>query len=227
MLRQWDRDVKRVPEEELMIEEQPNTPVMLRVGDKIPDFEARTTHGPIKLSDFRGCWLIFFSHPADFTPVCTTEFIALARKADAFEKMNCALIGLSVDSLYSHLAWVRVIQEQYGAEISFPIVEDPSMAVGKAFGMIDENATDSTAMRTSYFIDPEGIIRATTCYPYNVGRSVDEMIRLLTALQTVADGEALTPEGWQPGDDLLAVPPASVADIDDGEDWFCRKVAPT
>ncbi len=209
-----------------MTEEQPNIPAMLRVGDRIPDFEARTTHGPVKLSDYRGRWLIFFSHPADFTPVCTTEFIALASKADAFEKLDCALVGLSVDSLYSHLAWVRVIQEQYGAEISFPIVEDPSMAVGKAFGMIDENATDSTAMRTSYFIDPEGIIRATTCYPYNVGRSVDEMVRLLTALQTVADGKALTPEGWQPGDDLLAVPPASISDIDDGEDWFCRKVKP-
>ncbi len=226
MLRQWGGDVKPVPEEDLMTEEQPHIPVMLRVGDRIPDFEARTTHGPIKLSDYRGRWLIFFSHPADFTPVCTTEFVALARKADAFEKLDCALVGLSVDSLYSHLAWVRVIQEQYGAEISFPIVEDPSMAVGKAFGMIDENATDSTAMRTSYFIDPQGIIRATTCYPYNVGRSVDEMIRLLTALQTVADGEALTPEGWQPGDDLLAVPPISIADIDDGEDWFCRKVKP-
>lgn len=209
-----------------MIETQQAAPVMLRVGDIIPDFEARTTHGPIKLSDFRGRWLIFFSHPADFTPVCTTEFIELARKAGDFDKMDCALVGLSVDSLYSHLAWMRVIQEQYGVEISFPIVEDPSMAVGKAFGMIDESAADSMAMRTSYFIDPEGIIRATTCYPYNVGRSVAEMIRILAALQTVADGKAFTPEGWQPGDNLLAVPPTSISDIGDGKDWFCQTVKP-
>lgn len=209
-----------------MIETQQATPVMMRVGDQIPDFEARTTQGAIKLSDYRGQWLIFFSHPADFTPVCTTEFIALADKADQFEAMNCALVGLSVDSLYSHLAWVRVIKEQYGADISFPIVEDPSMVVGKAFGMIGENAVDSTAMRTSYFIDPDGIIRATTCYPHNVGRSVDEMIRILAALQTVADGKVLTPEGWQPGDDVLAIPPASVSDIGTGEDWFCRIVKP-
>jgi peroxiredoxin 2/4 len=204
----------------------PPAQTMLRIGDKVPDFEARTTQGSMKLSDFLGRWLIFFSHPADFTPVCTTEFIALAHKADIFEKMNCALVGLSVDSLYSHLAWVQVIKEQYGAEINFPIVEDPSMVVGKAFGMIDESAADSTAMRTSYFIDPEGIIRATTCYPHNVGRSVNEMIRILSALQTVADGTVLTPEGWQPGDDLLAVPPASIADIIGGKDWFCHKVKP-
>lgn len=209
-----------------MLEPQPDTPIMLRIGDRVPDFEARTTHGPIRLSDFSGRWLIFFSHPADFTPVCTTEFIALARKAGDFEKMDCALVGLSVDSLYSHLAWMRVIQEQYGVEISFPIVEDPSMAVGKAFGMIDENAADSTAMRTTYFIDPAGIIRATTCYPHNVGRSVDEMIRILAALQAVVDGKAFTPEGWQPGDNLLAVPPTSISDIGDGEDWFCQTVKP-
>ncbi len=210
-----------------MTEEAPwPAPRMLRIGDKAPDFEARTTQGLMKLSDFRGRWLIFFSHPADFTPVCTTEFIAFASKADIFEKMNCALVGLSVDSLYSHLAWVRVIKEQYGAEINFPIVEDPTMMVGKAFGMIDESAADSTAMRTSYFIDPEGIIRATMCYPHNVGRSVDEMIRILAALQTVADGTVLTPEGWRPGDDLLAVPPASIADIAGSKDWFCKTVRP-
>ncbi|QJB70471.1 peroxiredoxin [Parasphingorhabdus halotolerans] len=209
-----------------MIETQQTATVIMRIGDQIPDFEARTTQGTIKLSDYRGRWLIFFSHPADFTPVCTTEFIALADKADQFAAMRCALVGLSVDSLYSHLAWIRVIKEQYGADITFPIVEDPSMAVGKAFGMIGENAVDSTAMRTSYFIDPEGIIRATTCYPHNVGRSVDEMIRILAALQTVADGTVLTPEGWQPGDDVLDTPPASASDIGTDEDWFCKRVKP-
>ena len=199
---------------------------LLRIGDTAPDFEARTTHGPMKLSDYRGRWLIFFSHPADFTPVCTTEFIALARKTADFEKMGCALVGLSVDSLYSHFAWVRAIQEQFEVRISFPIVEDPSMAVGKAFGMIDEDALNSTAMRTCYFIDPEGIIRATTCYPHNVGRSVDEMIRLLAALQIVDDGKTFAPEGWQPGDGLLAAPPSTVLDVEAGKDWFCQRVDP-
>jgi len=134
------------------------------------------------------------------------------------------LLGLSVDSLYAHLAWVRAIEDRFDVNIPFPIVEDPSMAVGHAFGMIDENASDSAAMRTSYFIDPEGIIRATTCYPHNVGRSVDEMIRLLAALQLTAENDVLTPEGWQPGDDVLAIPPLSDKQISREDDWFCHVV---
>jgi len=196
----------------------------LRIGDAAPDFEARSTHGPVKLSDYRGRWLIFFSHPADFTPVCTTEFAALARQQDRFAAMDCALLGLSVDSLYAHLAWVRAIEDRFGVNISFPIVEDPSMAVGHAFGMIDENAADSAAMRTSYFIDPEGIIRAPTCYPHNVGRSVDEMIRLLAALQLTDEKDVLTPEGWQPGDDVLAIPPLTDQPVRQDDDWFCHLV---
>ena len=196
----------------------------LRIGDVAPDFEARTTHGPVRLSDYRGRWLVFFSHPADFTPVCTTEFAALARQQDKFEAMDCALLGLSVDSLYAHLAWVRAIEERFDVTISFPIVEDPSMAVGHAFGMIDENAADSAAMRTSYFIDPAGVIRATTCYPYNVGRSVDEMIRMLAALQLTDEKDVLTPEGWQPGDDVLTLPPLSDRPVRQADDWFCHLV---
>lgn len=195
----------------------------LRIGDAAPDFEARTTHGPVRLSDYRGRWLVFFSHPADFTPVCTTEFVALARHHERFEAMGCALLGLSVDSLYSHFAWVRAIEERFDVRISFPIVEDPSMAVGRAFGMIDENASDSAAMRTSYFIDPAGMIRATTCYPHNVGRSVDEMIRLLAALQLTDEKQVLTPEGWQPGDDVLAIP-ALDPSVSQDDDWFCHLV---
>ncbi|WP_417620615.1 peroxiredoxin [Parasphingorhabdus sp.] len=197
---------------------------LLRIGDAAPDFQARTTHGPIKLSDYRGRWLIFFSHPADFTPVCTTEFVALARHQDKFVAMDCALLGLSVDSLYSHLAWVRAIEDRFDIKIPFPIVEDPSMAVGHAFGMIDENAADSAAMRTSYFIDPEGIVRATTSYPHNVGRSVDEMVRMLAALQLTADKDVLTPEGWQPGDAVLQIPSLSAEDVNREDDWFCHFV---
>jgi peroxiredoxin (alkyl hydroperoxide reductase subunit C) len=208
----------------LMSDELQIKPGSLRIGDVAPDFEARTTHGPVKLSDYRGRWLLFFSHPADFTPVCTTEFVALARQQDKFDALDCALLGLSVDSLYAHLAWVRAIEDRFDVTISFPIVEDPSMAVGRAFGMIDENAADSAAMRTSYFIDPQGIIRATTCYPHNVGRSVDEMIRMLAALQLTDEKNILTPEGWQPGDDVLAIPPLSAKDISRDEDWFCHVV---
>jgi peroxiredoxin (alkyl hydroperoxide reductase subunit C) len=208
----------------LMSDELQIKPGSLRIGDIAPDFEARTTHGPVKLSDYRGRWLIFFSHPADFTPVCTTEFVALARQQDKFDALDCALLGLSVDSLYAHLAWVRAIEDRFDVTISFPIVEDPSMAVGRAFGMIDENAADSAAMRTSYFIDPQGIVRATTCYPHNVGRSVDEMIRMLAALQLTDEKNILTPEGWQPGDDVLAIPPLSAKDISRDEDWFCHVV---
>jgi len=208
----------------LMSDELQIKPGALRIGDIAPDFEARTTHGSVKLSDYRGRWLIFFSHPADFTPVCTTEFVALARQQDKFDALDCALLGLSVDSLYAHLAWVRAIEDRFGVTISFPIVEDPSMAVGHAFGMIDENAADSAAMRTSYFIDPQGIVRATTCYPHNVGRSVDEMIRMLAALQLTDEKNILTPEGWQPGDDVLAIPPLSAKDISRDDDWFCHVV---
>jgi len=178
----------------------------------------------VKLSDYRGRWLIFFSHPADFTPVCTTEFVALARHQERFEAMDCALLGLSVDSLYSHLAWVRAIEDKFGVAIPFPIVEDPSMAVGRAFGMIDETAADSAAMRTSYFVDPRGVVRATTCYPHNVGRSVDEMVRLLAALQLADKADVLIPEGWQPGDDVLQIPPLSATEISREDDWFCHKV---
>lgn len=199
-------------------------PGILRIGDLAPDFEARSTHGPIRLSDYRGRWLLFFSHPADFTPVCTTEFVALAREAAKFEALDCALLGLSVDSLHAHLAWVRAVENRFDIKIPFPIIEDPSMAVGRAFGMIDENAADSAAMRTSYFIDPQGVVRATTCYPHNVGRSVSEMIRMLEALQMTERGDFLTPEGWQPGDDVLASPPLSSSDIAGGDDWFCQLV---
>ena len=198
------------------------TATALRIGDIAPDFKARTTLGTVQLSDYRGRWLLFFSHPADFTPVCTTEFMAFERHAEDFASLDCALLGLSVDSLYAHMAWVRAIHDIYGVEITFPIVEDPSMAVGRAFGMIDKTATDSTAMRMSYFIDPEGIVRATTCYPHNVGRSVKEMMRMLRALQQVSEGTSLTPEGWEPGDNLLAVPPASAVDMGIDANWFCR-----
>ena len=195
----------------------------LRIGDVAPDFSARTTAGEVSLSQYRGRWLLFFSHPADFTPVCTSEFIALAKAEDRFAALDCALLGLSVDSLFSHIAWMRAIREAFGITISFPVIEDPSMAVGRAFGMIDETSQDSAAIRSTYFIDPEGVIRASTAYPHNVGRSVDEMLRIVAALQCAAGDKVLTPEGWQPGDDVLLTPATAMGNESEA-DWFCKWV---
>lgn len=198
---------------------EPIPPSPIRIGETAPDFLARTTRGPLQLSDLRGNWVIFFSHPADFTPVCSTEFAELARRSEEFEKARCKLIGLSVDSLYAHLAWTKALKALFGVEVGFPIIEDPTMVIGRAYGMVDESSPDSMAMRATFYIDPDGVIRAMTCYPHNVGRSVDEMLRLLKALQTVSATPVLTPEGWQQGRPLL-LPPAEQPD--DGADWFCR-----
>ena len=195
---------------------------MIRIGDLAPDFVARSTKGEIKLSSYRGRWLIFFSHPAGFTPVCTTEFVGLAGLKAEFSALNCALLGLSVDSLYAHLAWVRAIEQQFGVPIDFPIIEDPSMVIGHGYGMIDAASIDAMAMRSAYFIDPDGVVRAVTCYPPNVGRSAEEMLRLIAALQAVDDGKGFAPEGWQPGTPLLAPPPDGGGDLPEGADWFCR-----
>ena len=198
-------------------------PRPLRIGDTAPNFHARTTRGEVSLDQYRGRWVVFFSHPADFTPVCTSEFIALAKAMPQFEALDAVLLGLSVDSLYSHIAWLRAIRELFGVEIRFPVIEDPSMAVGRAYGMIDDDAADASAVRATYFIDPEGVIRGVTWYPMTIGRSIDEMVRMLAALKRSADGSVLTPAGWQPGDDVL-VPPAQTAATAIGEDapadWF-------
>ena len=192
-----------------------------RIGEIAPDFRARSTGGEIQLSKLRGRWVIFFSHPADFTPVCSTEFAELARRQSEFDALETSLLGLSVDSLYSHLAWVRAIRVTLNADVRFPIIEDPSMAIGRAYGMIDEQSADSMAMRSTFFIDPDGVIRAITCYPHNVGRSVDEMLRMLKALKAVGNAQTLAPEGWREGKPLLS-PPSDMTE--DREDWFCRFV---
>jgi peroxiredoxin (alkyl hydroperoxide reductase subunit C) len=195
----------------------------LRIGDAAPDFSARSTLGQISLSDYRGRWVLLFSHPADFTPVCTSEFVALAKAADRFAEMDCTLLGMSVDSLYSHFAWVRAIHDRFGVEVRFPIVEDPTLILGSAYGMVAEGAHDSSTVRTNFFIDPEGVIRAIACYPINVGRSVDEILRTLAALQVTHETGGLAPEGWQPGEALLAQPEPELDAVfgsKDPADWF-------
>lgn len=204
--------------------------VQLHLGDVAPNFEARTTMGVVRLSDFHGRWLLLCSHPAAFTPVCTTEFVALSKAAERFAALNCALLAISVDSLYSHLAWVRAIRDHFGVVVSFPIVEDPSMVIGRAYGMIADTAADAGTMRSTFFIDPAGIIRAVTCYPATVGRSVDEMLRMIAALQRVDAQHVVTPEGWRPGDALLMPPDVhqdAMLASNAGDAWFHRVVPAT
>jgi len=198
---------------------------MLQIGDPAPNFQARTTMGVINLSDFRGRWLVLFSHPADFTPVCTSEFVALSQASDRFKALDCALLAVSVDSLYSHLGWIKAIRDAFDVTVSFPIVEDPSLIIGRAYGMISDRSPDAATMRSTYFIDPEGIIRAMICYPATIGRSVEEMLRVLAALQRVDADNVVTPEGWHPGDDVLLPPHQDQAALLKGIDdprWFHR-----
>ncbi len=148
-----------------------------RLNAPAPDFKAVTTHGVKSLSDYKGKWLILFSHPADFTPVCTTEFTAFARAHDQFAAMNCDLLGLSIDSVYAHLAWVLNIKEKFGVDIKFPIIEDLKMEVAQAYGMIHPGAADTQAVRATFVIDPAGILRAMVYYPMSNGRSIDEFLR--------------------------------------------------
>ncbi|WP_221410276.1 peroxiredoxin, partial [Paraburkholderia dinghuensis] len=175
----------------------------LRIGDPAPEFRARTTCGECALADYRGNWLLLFAHPADFTPVCTSEFIGFAKAQDKFDAIGCKLLGLSIDSLYSHLAWLRDIHERFGVRVTFPIVEDSSMAIATAYGMLDPLAPDAGAIRASYVIDPQGVIRAMSWYPLNVGRSVDEQLRLVRALQVADENGVSTPEGWHEGMPML------------------------
>ena len=177
------------------------------LNEPAPPFSARTTHGDRSLEDYRGKWLILFSHPADFTPVCTTEFIGFAKAASRFAAMNCELLGLSIDSLFSHLAWTRNIKEKFDVEIPFPIIEDIKMDVARAYGMVHPGAADTQAVRATFFIDPDGILRAMAYYPMSNGRSIDEFVRLLEAMQASDAHGVATPENWCPGKDVIVPPP--------------------
>ncbi|HHM4356029.1 TPA: peroxiredoxin [Pseudomonas aeruginosa] len=203
---------------------------MPRINEPAPDFTAQTTHGPRSLADYKGKWLVLFSHPADFTPVCTTEFIAFAQAADQFRALDTELLGLSIDSIYSHLAWVQNIEEKFGVEISFPIIEDLAMNVARTYGMIHPGASDTSAVRATFVIDDQGLLRAMVYYPMTNGRSVAEILRLVKSLRhSLANGVA-TPEGWQPGEQVLVGAPKTVEELKKrlGEglettDWYFSK----
>ncbi|MCD6530004.1 peroxiredoxin [Candidatus Bathyarchaeota archaeon] len=217
--------------EEEKVEEEKR---LLRLGERAPDFEAVTTHGKIRLSDFKGKWVILFSHPADFTPVCTTEFVAFARIHEELVKRNVKLIGLSIDSVFSHIAWTRKIKEKFGITIPFPVIADLDMKVASLYGMIHPGESTTSAVRCVFVIDPEMKLRAMIYYPLNVGRNMEEILRLIDALQTADKYRVATPANWKPGEEVIVPPPttqeAAEKRLQEGYeciDWFlCKKSLP-
>lgn len=224
------------------MEQNINTEItpMPRIGDKAPAFKAVTTQGDIDFpKDYKGKWVILFSHPADFTPVCTSEFMTFASMEREFNKANCQLVGLSVDGLYSHIAWLRTIKEKIeykgmkNVEVKFPLIEDIKMDIAKAYGMIQPGESNTKAVRAVFFIDPKGIIRTMIYYPLSLGRNFKELYRVLIGLQTADKFNVALPADWQPGDDVI-VPTAGSCGVAkermDNEsdmtcyDWFfCTK----
>ena len=197
------------------------------LGEPAPDFEAETTQGPITLSGLKGKWVVLFSHPADFTPVCTTEFIAFAAIHNELAGLNVKLIGLSVDSVSAHLAWVHNIKEKMGVTIPFPVIADLNMKVAKKYGMIHPAMNSTAAVRSVFFIDDKGILRAMIYYPQSNGRFLPEIIRLVKALQTTDKYKVSTPANWQPGDKVVVPAPKTAAEMEkrltegyECKDWY-------
>lgn len=208
------------------------------IGDKAPSFQALTTNGTINFpEDYKGKWVLFFSHPSDFTPVCTTEFMTMASMKEDFQQMNVELLGLSVDSLYSHIAWIRKIEElewkgMKNVKIDFPVIADLNTKVSTKYGMLQPNVSSTQAVRAVFIIDPEGIIRSIVYYPLTTGRNFEEIKRMIQALQKSDETHNSTPANWQPGDDLIISTPVTVSDAEAGMastnddeyalDWFLR-----
>jgi peroxiredoxin 2/4 len=178
-----------------------------RIGSPAPQFEAVTTQGTIKLEDFKGSWLILFSHPADFTPVCTTEFMAFAQLHPKLREMNVELLGLSIDSVYSHIAWVRNIEEKLGQKITFPVIADLNKEVATLYGMLMPGESKTETSRCVFIIDDKQIIRAMIYYPLSTGRNMGEIVRLIQALQTTDKYGVACPANWRPGDKVIIPPP--------------------
>jgi peroxiredoxin (alkyl hydroperoxide reductase subunit C) len=197
------------------------------IGEPAPDFEAETTHGPLKLSSLRGKWVVLFSHPADFTPVCTTEFLAFTAINEELKALNVQLVGLSVDSVSAHLAWVHAVKEKMGVQIPFPIIADLTMTVSNKYGMIHKGQSSTAAVRTVFFIDDKGLMRAMLYYPLQNGRYMPEIIRLVKALQTTDKYKVATPANWQPGDKVVVPAPKTAAEMEkrptegyECKDWY-------
>ncbi len=203
------------------------------IGDPAPSFRAKTTLGPLNFpEDYKGKWVILFSHPADFTPVCTTEFMTFAVMQDEFRKLNTELIGLSIDSIYAHIAWLRTIKEKIeykgmkNVEVNFPVIEDLKMEVSRKFGMVQPNASSTQAVRAVFIMDPEAKVRAILYYPLSTGRNMDEIKRMIIAMQKADKEQIATPANWQPGEDVIIPPPGSCGTARDrvnnpADDTYC------
>ncbi|HTE20783.1 MAG TPA: peroxiredoxin [Armatimonadota bacterium] len=189
--------------------EATTAPALPRLNELAPDFKATSTQGEISLSDFKGKWVVLFSHPADFTPVCTTEFVGFANKYDEFEKRNVQLIGLSIDSVYAHIAWIRNIEQNFGVEIKFPVIADLDMKVAQAYGMVHPGAASTATVRCVFLIDDKGVVRAMVYYPLTNGRNIDEIIRLIDGLQTHEKYKVATPANWVPGEQVIVPAPTT------------------
>ena len=196
--------------------EEQQVKFMPRIGDKAPDFEAITTTGNLKFSDYnKNSWVVLFSHPADFTPVCTTEMSAFAEEKSFFAQRNTKLMGLSIDSIHSHLAWVNNVKEKTGVYFSFPIIADLDMKVSKLYGMLHDNESSTAAVRAVFFIDPKGAIRLIMYYPLNVGRNMEEIKRALVALQTADECKCALPVNWKVGEKAIVPPPKTLEEMNE------------
>ncbi|HEY2509263.1 MAG TPA: peroxiredoxin [Polyangiaceae bacterium] len=211
-----------------MSDTQATAPVSLpRLNEPAPQFSATATTGPIKLSDFKGKWVVLFSHPADFTPVCSTEFAAFADRAADFDKRGVQLIGVSIDSIYSHIAWTRSIEQIFGKKITFPLIADLDTKVAQAYGMIHPGASTTATVRCVFVIDPNQVVRAMIYYPLSLGRNIDEIVRVVDALQLNTEKGLATPANWKPGDKCVVPAPLTSDAAEkrmkeglDTKDWY-------
>jgi len=202
-----------------------------RLNEPAPEFEAVTTHGVVRLSDFRDSWLVLFSHPADFTPVCTTEFVAFAEIYPELQKRKVELLGLSIDSVYSHIAWMRNIEERMKVQIPFPIIADLNKEVATLYGMIMPGESKTETSRCVFIIDPKGILRAMIYYPMALGRNMQEILRVIDGLQTADEHGVAVPANWKKGDKVIVPAPktmeAAAERVGQGYecvDWYlCKK----
>lgn len=213
------------------MEEQEQEHRLPRIGEAAPAFEAESTFGTLKLEDFKGSWLILFSHPADFTPVCTTEFVAFAKIHPQLRDLDVELLGLSVDSVTSHIAWLRNIEEKFEVRIPFPVIADLDKKVSKLYGMIMPGESKTETSRCVFIIDPQGVLKAMIYYPLTTGRNMEEILRVVKALQTTSQHGVATPANWQPGEAVIVPPPRTMEGAAerlqagyDCKDWyFCKK----
>src|ERR1051326_7444110 len=209
---------------------EPTAQPLPRLNEPAPDFKAVSTKGEITLSQFKGKWVVLFSHPADFTPVCTTEFVELAKRQPDFEKRNTQLIGLSIDSIYAHIAWIRNIEENFGVKIGFPLIADLDQKVAQTYGMIHPGAASTATVRCVFIIDDKGVVRAMIYYPLTHGRNIDEIVRLVDALRTHEQHKVATPGNWQSGDKVIIPAPLTQEGAEkrmqeghETKDWYFAK----